>query len=383
MSSSRLWIYVGTYTHEESRGIYRCDFDLVTGLPTLGDVSMGEEVANPQWRGLAAEADQPSFLASHPTLPVIYCVNEVRDYEGEESGAVSAFRVEPDSGRLHLLGRRPSRGAAPCYLSVDPSGRCLLAANYGGGSVACFPLDPGGGLGEASSFFQHRGSSIHPIRQSAPHAHSIKCDPAGRFAFAPDLGQDRIVAYRLDTDGRRLVAADSLSIECTPGSGPRHMVFSQDGRFAYVICELSSTVTVFRYDSARGTLEPVQEISTLPEGFGGENTCGEVVLHPSGCLLYGANRGHDSIAVFAVDEENGILAPSGHQSTLGQWPRHFCITPGGDFLLTANQHSDTVTVFRIDANSGELRPRTESLSVPSPVCVLPMAPVEDSRLPVQ
>lgn len=379
MPPSRIWIYVGTYTHRKSRGIYRCDFDAATGTLTLGNKDTAEETGADSWScGLAAETDQPSFLAVHPTLPVLYCVNELRDYEGEESGAVSVFRMEPRSGRLHLLGRQHSGGAAPCFLSVDPSGRCLVVANYGGGSVACFLLGPGGKMGSMSSFFQHHGSSIHPTRQTASHAHSIKCDPAGRFAFVPDLGQDKIVVYRLDAENRRLVAADSLSIQSAPGSGPRHMVFSQDVRFAYVINELSSTITGFRYDAERGTLEPFQEISTLPGNFAGENTGGEVAIHPSGRFLYASNRGHDSIAMFALSTKDGTLRASGHQSTLGNWPRHFCITPEGENLFAANQNSDSIAVFRIDAQSGELRPQSEPLSIPSPVCLLPVVPVEAS-----
>ena len=375
MSPSQLWIYVGTYTHEESRGIYRCDFDLATGKLTLGDMPTEEgTVADPHMVGLAAETEQPSFVTLHPTLPVLYCANELSDYEGEESGAVSAFQIEPGSGRLHLIGRQPSRGAAPCHVSVDPSGRCLFVANYRGGSVTCFLLEPDGRMREASSFFQHRGSSIQPTRQTAPHAHSTNSDPGGRFVFAPDLGQDKIVVYRLDAQNACLTAGPD-PVECTPGSGPRHMVFSADARLAYVINELSSAITVFRYDSARGALERLDEISTLPGEFAGENTCGEVALHPSGRFLYASNRGHDSIAVFAVDADTGNLSTSGHQSTLGEWPRHFCITPKGEFLLAANQYSDTITVFAIDAESGALRPRSEPLGVPSPVCLLPVVPV--------
>ncbi|MBN2295672.1 MAG: lactonase family protein [Pirellulales bacterium] len=371
VNPDKLMIYIGTYTDGDSKGIYRCELDLANGELSLCD--------------LATEAVHPSFLAVHPSRPLLYSVNEIGDYEGKSSGAVSAFTIEAKTGRLNLLNRQPSLGAAPCYLSVDPSGIYLMVANYNGGSVACFPIREDGGLDEASTFVEHQGSSIHPTRQLGPHAHCIKPDPAGRFAFVPDLGQDKIVIYSLTEKGSGTFCAKHpsgrwgkrcltpfSSVDMKPGAGPRHIVFSKDARHAYVVNELSSTISAFRYDAQSGTLYPLAEISTLPEDFIGENTAAEIALHPSGRFLYASNRGHDSIAIFEIDPENGKPQVRGHQPSLGKGPRHFCITPAGEYLLTANQHSDNITVFAIDTDSGELCPTTTSLKVASPVYLLPV-----------
>ena len=369
VNRNRIWIYIGVYTNDAGKGIYRYDLDLASGKLTYGQLQNGPTTSADS--SLAAESDQPSFLAVHPKSPLLFCVNELCDYEGLTTGTVSAFKIELKSGRLALLNRQSSLGSAPCYLAVDPSGRCLLVANYTGGSVTCFPICPDGRLDEATSFFQHRSSGVHPTRQLASHAHSIKHDPAGRFAFVPDLGQDKIFVYRLDAEKCLLVPNDPPFVDLPPGAGPRHIVFSQDARFAYAINELASTLTTFQYNAQRGSLAQLEEISTLPASYSGENTAAEVALHPSGRFLYCSNRGHDSIAVFAVDRKKGTLEVRGHQPAMGQWPRHFCITPNGGLLLVANQYSDNISVFRIDANAGDLCLLSSSLKISNPVCLLP------------
>ncbi len=361
-SSAELLVYVGTYTRGESEGIYLCRLDLATGaIRSLG---------------LAAEADNPSFLAIHPSRPLLYAVGEIASFAGKRTGAVSAFSIHPESGKLVLLNRQPSRGAGPCHLVVDQTGQCVLVANYGGGSVACLPIEDDGRLGEATSFVQHEGSSVNPRRQAGPHAHSINLDRANRFALAADLGLDKILVYRFDAVAGALTANEPAWAGLQPGAGPRHLAFHPNGRFVYVINELASTVTAFRYDSARGVLEPRETLSTLPEGFQGDNTTADVHVHPSGKFLYGSNRGHDSIAIFAIDARSGTLRHVGNEPTQGRTPRNFGIDPTGALLLAANQATDNIVVFRIDPKTGRLRAAGHEVSIPSPVCVKMMRPTE-------
>lgn len=353
-----LAVYFGTYTQRGSRGIYVSRMDLRTG-----------RLSPPE---LAAESEQPSFLALHPSGRFLYAVNEIAEFRGERAGSVSAFAVDAASGRLSLLDRRSSRGAGPCHLVVHPSGRWLLVANYGGGSAAVLPIREDGRLGDATGFVQHHGSSVNPRRQEAPHAHCVQTDPTGRFAFVADLGLDRVMIYRFDAGQGTLTPNEPPAAAVEPGSGPRHFTFlprAGGPRFAYVINELASTITAFRYRPRRGALEPVQTVSTLPVGFSGSNSTAEVQAHPSGRFLYGSNRGHDSIAGFRVDPESGRLTPIGHTPTRGRTPRNFGIDPTGRYLLAANQDSDSVVVFRIDPESGALVETGQTITVPMPVCV--------------
>ena len=351
----RLLVFVGTYTSGKSRGIYVYRMDLASGKLTSAGVASG--IAN------------PSFLAVHPGRRFLYAVNEVRDFAGEKSGAVSAFSIDEKTGRLTLLNQQPSGGAGPCHLVVDSTGRNVLAANYGGGSVTVIPVRDDGRLGSPTAFVQHQGSSVNPKRQRGPHAHAIVLDAANRFAFAADLGLDKILVYRFDPAKGTLVPNQVPSASVAPGSGPRHFAFHPNGRYAYVINELSSTVIAFGYNAERGTLKTLQTVSTLPEGFEGKSTTAEVVVSPSGQFLYGSNRGHDSIVIFAIDQQTGQLTLVGHEPTQGKSPRNFNIDPTGTYLLAANQGSDTVVVFRIDPNTGDLSPTGNVLSVPKPVCI--------------
>jgi len=285
------------------------------------------------------------------------------------TGSVGAFSIDPESGSLKLLNQEATGGGSPCHLVVDGKGNNVLVANYGGGSVAVLPIGNDGRLGRATAFIQHRGSSVNPRRQKGPHAHSICLDAASRFAFAADLGLDRILIYRYGAGKGTLVPAEIPWVAVDPGSGPRHFAFHTTGKYAYVINELRSTVTAFRYRAERGILEPIQTISTLPAGFGGRSTAAEVAVHPSGKFLYGSNRGHDSIAIFAIDRLTGRLTLLGHQPTGGKTPRNFEIDPSGNFLLAANQNSGTVIVFKIDGDTGSPRPTGTRIEVPAPVCV--------------
>lgn len=358
--SGQARVYIGTYTQRGSQGIYLARFDLGSGKLSL--------------QGLAAEVVNPSFLAIHPRGNFVYAVGEVGQFAGGKGGAVSAFAVDRETGKLALLNQKSSRGAGPCHIVIDPTGKNALVANYGGGSVACLPIGDDGRLGEATSFFQHEGSSVNRRRQEGPHAHSINLDPANRFAFAPDLGIDKIMIYRFDPAAHRLEPNDPPAAPVAPGSGPRHFDFHPSARFAYSIHELASTITAFEYEAGRGALKAIQTVSTLPEGFEGNNTTADIHVHPSGKFLYGSNRGHDSIAMFAVDAATGKLKPLGHQATEGKTPRNFGIDPTGAFLLAANQDTDNVVVFRIDAATGKLEPTGQSIRVPMPVCIKFLVP---------
>lgn len=347
-----LQVYVGTYTGGKSKGIYSFQMDLANGA-----------VTPPQ---LAAETDSPSFLAVHPSRRWLYAAGEVGDYGGRKTGSVSAFAIDPRTGQLTLLNRQPSEGVSPCHLTVDKSGRNLLVANYSSGTVCVLPIGEDGRVGAPSDVVQHSGGSL----KSIPHAHSVNFDPAGRLAFAADLGLDKIFIYGFDPAKGKLTPHDPPSASVAAGSGPRHLAFHPTGRFAYVINELASTVTVFAYDAQRGTLSEQQTITTLPKDFTGNNTTAEVQVHPTGRFLYGSNRGHDSIAVFAIDGSSGKLTPVEHQPTQGRTPRHFGIDPTGTYLLAANQESDSIVVFRIDPDTGRLTPTGVKIDIPSPVCVV-------------
>ncbi|MGC8639409.1 MAG: lactonase family protein [Isosphaeraceae bacterium] len=352
-----LWLYVGTYTNGRtpSEGIYLLEMDPVSGSVTP--------------RGVAARVENPSFLAIHPSHKFLYAVNEVDSFQGKKGGGVSALAIDPSSGQLTLLNQQSSVGSSPCHLSVDRTGKNILVANYGSGSVACLPIEADGSLKPASAFVQHKGKSVDRGRQQGPHAHEIELDQANRFAFTPDLGLDKVLIYRFDAAQGSLTPSDPPFARVDPGSGPRHLAFHPSGRFAYVISEMGNTITAFAHDADKGTLRKIQTISSLPDGFNGKSYCAEVEVHPSGKFVYGSNRGHDSIAIFTVDAATGKLSAAGHQSTLGKNPRHFAIDPTGTFLLAANQDSDSIVVLRIDQETGGLKQVGQPVHIPMPVCI--------------
>jgi 6-phosphogluconolactonase len=351
-------VYIGTYTDKASasKGIYVYSYDAASGQ----FVSLG----------LAAEAKNPSFLAVHPNGRFIYAVNEIGDYEGQHSGGVSAFSVDRGSGRLTFVNEIASRGADPCYISLDKTGHYALVANYTGGSLATFPVREDGRLGEASAFLQLTGSSLNRERQEAAHAHWIEVMPDNRFALAADLGTDELQVYHYDAQKGTITPNDPKFAKLTPGSGPRHLALSPNGKFVYVLSELKSTVSAFEYDQKLGTLRELQTLSALPKDFSGNNDAAELVMHPSGKFLYASNRGEDGIAVFKADAENGTLMPIEHVPTLGKTPRNIALDPRGALLLAANQDSNNIIIFRIESASGKLRDTGQKLEVPSPVCIV-------------
>ena len=352
--SETLTFYVGTYTDTGSRGIYRFTLD-----PRSGAAS--EPV-------LASAAKNPSFLALHPGGRFLYSVGEMGGRDGGRTGAVNAFSVDSNTGELALLNQQPSQGDGPTHLVVDPSGRNVLVANYGSGTVAVLPIDADGRLGPASSVQAHEGSGPDKARQDKSHAHGIYVDSTGRRALAADLGADRVFVYDFEPGKGLLQPAGATAL--APGSGPRHLAFDGQGRHLYAINELASTLTVFAWEALAGKLRELQTVSTLPAGFSGANTTAEVALSPDGRFAYGSNRGHDSIAVFAVDAASGQLTPAGHVPAGGAQPRHFVIEPSGHFMLVAHQGSDSIAILRIDPVTGRPAASGTLLKVPKPVCVL-------------
>jgi 6-phosphogluconolactonase len=348
--------YVGTYTAKTtSKGIYAYRFDAEKGQLTP--------------IGVAAESADPSFLAVHPNGKYLYAVNEIGNFNGGVGGAVSAFAIDAKTGALKFLNQVPTRGAGPCHISLDKSGNFVLVANYDGGSIASFPVHDDGTLGTASGFVQHSGSGPNKERQEGPHAHWIGTSPDNRFALVADLGLDQVIVYGFDSSKGIFTPMLSGFAKVKPGAGPRHLAFRPDGKFVYVLNEMESSVTVFSYQPKNGTLSPLQTTSTLPKDFSGSNTTAEIAVLPSGKFLYSSNRGHDSIAIFAIDEKKGTLKSLGQVLTGGKTPRHFAIDPTGMYLFAENQESNNIVVFHIDPATGSLSPTGQTIDVPSPVCI--------------
>jgi 6-phosphogluconolactonase len=348
-------VYLGTYTGGTSEGIYVAKFDATTG-----------KLADPK---LAAAVKNPSFLAIHPQGKYLYAVNETADYKKQNVGAISAFAIQAD-GSLKFLNDKSSGGAGPCHVVVDKEGRHVLAANYGGGSVCAYSLTDQGELKEQTGFVQHTGSSVNPARQKEPHAHSINLSADNRFAFVADLGLDKILIYKFDAQSGALAANEPPFGLSPAGGGPRHFAFNPTRPMAYANNEMLSSVTAYTYDAKRGELVPTQTITTLPpDASGAHNSTAEVCVHPQGKFVYVSNRGHNSIAVFSVEEKTGRLISVGHQATGINVPRNFCLDPTGKWALVANQQGNSVLVFSIDAATGMLQPTDQKIEVGNPVCV--------------
>jgi 6-phosphogluconolactonase len=352
-----MFVYVGAYTEPplgSADGIAVFRFDADTGA--LHPMQTVPGVVNPSW------------LTFDGREQLLFAVNE-----GAE-GRVSAFARDAATGMLHPLNDQLSHGADPCYVSLDPSGRYLLVANYSGGTIAVLPVGTGGRLEAATCVIHHQGSSIRP-EQEGPHPHMIRPSGDGRFVLVTDLGIDQVLVYRLDAGTGQLVLNEqgSAAVSAQPGAGPRHFAFAPGGRTLYVINELNSTLTVYDYTSERGELHARQTVSTLPDGVDGPaigNSCAHVAVSPDGRFVYGSNRGHDSIAIWEVEDGNGNLRSVGYESTQGKTPRNFSLDPTGSWLLVANQESDTIVPFRRDPSSGRLTATGPVTQTPSPVAVL-------------
>jgi 6-phosphogluconolactonase len=353
----RYLAYIGTYTEKtKSKGIYSFRFDDTSGKLSLV--------------GVAAETADPSFLALHPNGKYLYAVNELAKFNGEESGAVSAFSIDRKSGRLKLLNQVSSRGAGPCHITLDKTGKYVLVANYDSGTVAVFPVQSDGQLGKYTGYEKHIGSGANKERQEGPHAHWIATSPDNRFLLTADLGIDKILISQFHlADGAFTPNKPNSGVKLKSGAGPRHAAFHPGGKFFYVTSELNSTVTAYSYDAKGGALHELQVISTLPKDFSGENDTAEIAVHPSGKFLYVSNRGRDSIAVFAIDAVKGKLTPVADIATQGKTPRNFAIDPAGKYLLAANQGSNDIVVFKIDPATGGLTLTGQVVEVPVPVCI--------------
>lgn len=352
---SDFFVYIGTYTDTNSEGIYVYRLSMSNGR--LSRVSSMSGITN------------PSFLDVSPDRKFLYAIGEVDEMDGKPGGAAASYSIDEQRGTLTHLNTETTVGPGPCHLDIDRSGKYLLVANYGGGSVALLPIRKDGSLGAASGFIQHEGSSCNPNRQNEPHAHSIRVSPNNMHAFAPDLGLDRIMIYSIDLENGKLVYADHPFIEVDPGEGPRHFDFHPNGRYAYVINELGNTIVAYEYDAEQGKLEPVQKVSTLPSGFDGASYTADIHVHPNGRFLYGSNRGHDSIVICEVNERSGTLEVLAHEPTGGENPRNFGIDPTGTYLLVANQDTNDIFTFNIDEDTGGLTPCGEVAQVPRPVCL--------------
>jgi 6-phosphogluconolactonase len=355
-SMSDYLVYIGTYNGPKSQGIYVYRLSTATGKLTP--------------LGLAAASDKPAFLAIHPNHHYLYAVNEIEHYDGKQSGSVSAFSIDRTTGKLSLLNIVASGDPGPCHLSVDHTGKYLVVANYGVGSVASFPILPDGRLGKVVSFLPHTGHSVDPKRQEAPHAHSIYVSPDNRFVVSADLGTDQVYVYRFDANTGTLTPNNPPSAAVPLGTGPRHFAFNPNNKFAYAIEEMGSSLTAFSYDAAHGVLTPIETIKTTPKDYKGYNDCAELFMDPKGRFLYGSNRGHDSITVFAIDPAKGTPTPVQYVPTGGKTPRGFGIDPTGSYLIAGNQDSDSLVVFRIDAKTGHLTPTGQKEEVGSPICVV-------------
>lgn len=346
-------LYVGTYTSGKSEGIYIYRLDMSTG-------------AIRHFRTVKNVTD-PSYLTIDRKKQFLYVVNEVSRFDGKPSGAVSSFSIDQKNGDLTYLNQKASEGGSPCYVTLDRTENFVLIANYEAGNVSALPVTKDGRLSDAVSVVQHSGSSVNRDRQKGPHAHCIIMDRLNHYAFAVDLGIDKIIGYRFDA--RKGTLTRHSAVESTPGAGPRHLTFHPNNRLAYVINELDSTLTALTYDSNHGKLHPQQTVSTLPPNYSVENSCADVHVSPNGKFLYGSNRGHDSIVVFAINPKSGRLTYVEHVSTGGKTPRNFTIDPTGSFLLAANQRSDTVVTFRIDPRTGRLQSTGHVAEIPTPVCL--------------
>lgn len=354
-SASSHLVYFGTYTKKESKGIYVARFDSTTGLLTPA--------------ALAAPGSNPTFIALHPRLPILYAIGDRKNETGGSEGALHAYTIDAATGALTLINSLPAGGGPLCYLQVDPTGQTVLVASYHSGYVATYSLSPDGALGERKAFVKHSGKGPNP-QQDAAHAHCIDVAPGGRFAISCDLGADKIIPYRFDAATGSLTLNDA-PLATPPGTGPRHLAFSPDGRFAYVISELSSHVTAFAFDAASGSLTEIQTVDTVPGDFTGRRWGAEIVMHPNGKFLYASNRADaENIAVFSIDATTGKLTFVEQTREGIKHPRHFAIDPSGRWLLCANHDTDNVNVFAIDPATGHLTSTGDQIAVLSPVCVL-------------
>ena len=348
-------VYVGTYSLRGSQGIYVFQLDRAKGK--LNPVQI---INTPL---------SPTFLAIHPSGKFLYSVNRGPIDEMKNSGSVSAFSIDPKTGKLTLLNQRPSYGTDPCHISIDKTGKWAFISNYTEGNFVVLPIFDDGLLGSSSDSRKHMGSSVNPDRQQKPFVHSALVSPDNKFVLVSDLGTDKIVSYKLDVANGRIENAKKPFVDMTPGSGPRHFDFHPNGNIVYSAEELTSTVGVLSYDKTNGSLTmQMDTIPSLPINFKGKNTAADIHVHPGGKYLYMSNRGANSLAIYSIDK-TGMINLIGQQDTKGKTPRNFMIDLKGEFILVANQDTDNIVTFKVDPKTGLLRYAGTQTKVPSPVCL--------------
>ena len=368
------FVWFGTYTGKPPRGngIYVSRYDEITG-----------EISRPK---LATKIKNPSFLVVHPTLSIVYAVSEIADLNGKPTGGIISFVVDMRSGQLTQQSVQPSQGKGPCHLSLDATGKSLLAANYGSGSVICLGINDDGSLlppvattqDKPGGFIQHAGTGPNKSRQQGPHGHSMNATSTGKFAISCDLGADKVFVHKLDVPTAVITPHNSTPTQ--PGGGPRHFALHPRLPFGYANNELDMTVTAFRFDAVEGNLQKIHSASTIPDSIQERTgfSTAEIAIHPSGKFLYVSNRGHDSIALFGINEQSGKLSLKSVEPTRCQTPRHFAIAPGGKRLYAAGQASGTITAFTIDSETGKLSFTKRILKVPKPVCIVFSHPISST-----
>ena len=355
MYNNKYIMYIGTYTSGKSQGIYAFEMDSYTGGLKLIDTT--ESLEN------------PSYQVIDTNFEYLYTVMETEIYDGEKGGAVGAFRIDKQTGLLKFINSQLTKGRAPCHVCINRAGTYLFAANYSEGTVSVFPICKDGSISPASCVLEHKGTGPNKGRQEKAHAHYVSLTPDEKFLCAVDLGIDKIIVYDFDSKTGKLYLSKHPEVIIRPGSGPRHMVFHQSGRFAYLINELSSDIVALEYSSEQGIFTELQYISSLPSGYNGISYCSAIHISPDGQFLYGSNRGHDSIAIFKINNNTGKLELVSIIPTGGSYPRDFGIDPSGKFLYAANQNSDTIVTFKISSETGIIEPTSSIINVPSPVCV--------------
>ncbi len=350
-------VYLGTYTGGESKGIYRST--LAEGSGRLSDPV------------LAAELENPSFLVVSPDQKYLFAVSENGKFKGEKGGGVSSFVIGEDGG-LTLVNQVNSGGGAPCHISIDPEGKCLLVANYMGGSTSSYQITVDGKivLPAAEGFIQHEGQGAQLPRQASPHAHSVNVDPSGNRAYVADLGLDKVLIYNLDAVAGTVAPNDPPFLKLPDATGPRHFSFHPSGKWAYTNLEMSLEVAALSHDPETGALNVLEIEPTMPEGMGRKgNSTAECLVHPTGKWVYVSNRGHNTIAAFAIDQKTGKLDFIERESTQGKTPRNFGIDPSGKFLIAGNQGSGNVVVLKINQDTGSLNPTGHEIELPAAVCI--------------
>ncbi|WP_159881454.1 lactonase family protein [Paenibacillus puerhi] len=356
LSSQRMLLYIGSYAEASDPGVYAVELD-----PSTGELTLLDQVS-----GLK----NPTFLNVDAPAGRLYAIAETVDEAGKKVAEAVSFAIDTTQGTIRELNRASTSPDPTCHIQRNEQDNYLIQVSYHGGHVALVSLTEDGQIGELLDLSQHTGHSVNPERQDRPHPHSAFFSPDNRFLFVSDLGLDKIRSYTVDSEPRKLRAHADTQVH--PGAGPRHLAFHPEGRYAYVINELDSTIVAFRYDAEAGHLHPIQRVSTLPEDFAGENGCAEIAISADGRFVYGSNRGHDSIVVFSADPETGLLSVVEHVSTQGQHPRHFTLTPGGRFLIAANRDTNNVVSYFVDGETGKLTATGYSLVLSKPVCVKPL-----------